>query len=285
MDDSFTQSPFPFDKGESNKGAAGRTVRRRTTAGRAAVCRKRDVTDPAQARLAFGAVIDEKARLRLERRVSAHLSGELNLAVTDNRYSIISVRRSEGRYHARVHHMFLESEPRTVRALARYIWRNDPRSSMLLNDFIERNQDKIRRSPVKPSPKPVIETRGQVWDLMEIFEDLNRRYFQGSIDARITWGRKSKRSARRHRSIKMGSYSVEDQLIRIHPALDRPFVPRYFIESVVHHEMLHYVHPIPVIAGRRQFHTPEFLAQEKTFPHYHAAKKWERANINRLLYY
>ena len=83
----------------------------------------------------------------------------------------------------------------------------------------------------------------------------------------------------------MGSYSVEDKLIRIHPALDRAFVPKYFIESVIFHEILHHVHPIPVKGGRRQFHTPEFKAQEKTFPQYQKAQKWERANIDRLLFY
>jgi predicted SprT family Zn-dependent metalloprotease len=83
----------------------------------------------------------------------------------------------------------------------------------------------------------------------------------------------------------MGSYSVEDKLIRIHPALDRSFVPRYFIESVVYHEMLHHIHPIPVKGGRRQFHTAEFKEQEKRFHQYQKAKRWERANIDRLLFF
>lgn len=284
MKTSSVQTSFGFESSEAKRGTAPRTCRQRTTAGRA-VQKPRIYDDPLQARLPFGTSVDEAARLRLERRVSAHLKGELELLVTDNRYSIISVRRSDGRYHARVHHMFLEAEPRTVRALARYIWRNDQRSSMRLNEFIERNQDKIRRSPIVPSPQPTIVTKGRVWDLQEVFDHLNSRFFQGRIDARISWGRGSKRSARRHRSIKMGSYSVEDKLIRIHPALDRTFVPRLFVESVVFHEMLHSIHAIPVKDGRRQFHTPAFLEQERTFPHYLDAKKWERANINRLLYY
>ena len=37
----------------------------------------------------------------------------------------------------------------------------------------------------------------------------------------------------------MGSYSVEDRLIRIHPTLDRPDVPRYYVAWIVYHEMLH----------------------------------------------
>ena len=81
----------------------------------------------------------------------------------------------------------------------------------------------------------------------------------------------------------MGSYSVEDRLIRIHPALDRWFVPRYFLEWIVFHEMLHQVHDIPVVGGRRQFHTPEFLAEEKQFEGYERARAWERENLDRIL--
>ena len=81
----------------------------------------------------------------------------------------------------------------------------------------------------------------------------------------------------------MGSYSVEERLIRIHPALDRRFVPRYFLDWIVYHEMLHQVHDIPVIGGRRQFHTPEFMAQESNYEHYERARDWERRNLDRIL--
>jgi hypothetical protein len=49
--------------------------------------------------------------------------------------------------------------------------------------------------------------------------------------------------------------------------------------------MLHQVHDIPVVDGRRQFHTPEFLAEEAKFEHYEAARLWERRNLDRLLHF
>ena len=83
----------------------------------------------------------------------------------------------------------------------------------------------------------------------------------------------------------MGSYSVEDRLIRIHASLDRPFVPRLFVEWIVYHEMLHQKHDIPVVGGRRQFHTPEFLAEEATYEHFHRMSRWERENLDKILSY
>jgi hypothetical protein len=233
---------------------------------------------------------DELARKQLEHRIAAHVpDGRLALAVTDNQYTMISVKRDKGCFRLRLHHMFLEAEPEVVRAIGRYVSHNDREASRLLGQFIDIHQRKIRRAR-RLSRGPVtvtIETRGEVHDLQELYDGLNRRYFDGAIDARITWGQRlAPGGRRRHRnSIKMGSYAVEDRLIRIHPSLDRPFVPRLFVEWIVYHEMLHQKHDIPVVGGRRRFHTEEFLLEEAAFEHYHRARQWERDNLDRLLNY
>jgi hypothetical protein len=176
--------------------------------------------------------------------------------------------------------MFAGLEPRLVRALARYVVHNDARASALLSEFIERNQHLIRKQP-RQTRRMVLRTRGQVHDLGAIFDRLNRRYFEGKHVARITWG-----PLRRHaqqRSIKVGSYSLEDRLIRVHPALDRELVPGYFLEWIVFHEMLHGKHAIREVGGRRCFHPPEFSREERLFPGYGRARLWEKANMDRLL--
>jgi hypothetical protein len=234
-----------------------------------------DALDPE----AFGEALD-----RLEKRITAHLpGGRLTLAVTDNRHTMISVKRDKGQhYRARVHHMFLEAPPVITRALARYIAHNEPESSRTLGAFIDDNVHVIKG--LRRRADPLFVTRGEYFDLQELFESLNQRYFEGQIDARITWGGRGGQNRRRV-SMKMGSYSVEERLIRIHPALDRDFVPRYFVEWIVFHEMLHHVYPIPVVKGRRQFHTREFLAHERTFFAYREARDWERRNLDRILTY
>ena len=124
-------------------------------------------------------------------------------------------------------------------------------------------------------------------DLQLIFEALNARYFGGAIQAMITWGPRlsPQLRGRQRRTLKMGSYCVEDRLIRIHPSLDRPSIPRDFLAWIVYHEMLHQKHAMPLRGGRRQFHTPAFLADEARYEHYEAARLWEREHLDLLLSY
>lgn len=219
---------------------------------------------------------------QLEHGVSCHLPpGKLlDLRLTDNRHTIISVRRGRECYRVRVHRMFAGAEPRLLRALARYVVHNDQRASALLSEFIEQNQDQIRRRPRRVR-RVVLRTRGRVHDLGAVLDRLNSRYFGGKLDLRITWG--AARRRRSQQSIKVGAYLVEDRLIRVHPVLDQEMVPRYFVDWIVFHEMLHGKHGIRRVAGRRYFHPPEFAREEQQFPDYARARLWEKANLDRLL--
>ena len=227
-----------------------------------------------------------EAQDSLERRIRAHLAkGRVAVTLTDNRYTMISVRRlaKEKRFEVRLHHMFADADPVITRALAHYIADNDPDASRVLGDFIDQNSGHVR-GRARRQPTQVIFTAGEQHDLRLIYDELNARYFDNKIDAMITWGQRTGRPRRRN-SIKMGSYSVEDRLIRIHRSLDRPFVPRFFVAWIVFHEMLHQVHDIRVKNGRREFHSKEFLADEAMYEHFDEAKGWERRHIDALLTY
>jgi hypothetical protein len=123
---------------------------------------------------------------------------------------------------------------------------------------------------------------GRHHDLQLIYDRLNAQMFGGELEARITWG-PGAAAGRRRRSIKMGSFAVEDRVIRIHPALDQESVPEFFVSWIVFHEMLHGKHEVRRTNGRRRFHTHEFLTEERTFPDYARACAWEKAHLDRLL--
>jgi hypothetical protein len=227
-----------------------------------------------------------QAETSLERRIRAHLErAAVRVTLTDNRYTMISVRRvpRERRYEVRLHHMFAEADPVITRALAHYIADNDRDASRVLGDFIDGNHAQVR-GKTRRAPGQLMTTAGDTHDLRDIYDDLNARYFADKITAAITWGPRTGR-ARRRNSIKMGSYSVEDRVIRIHRSLDRPFVPRFFVEWIVFHEMLHQIHDIKVVNGRREFHSKAFLADEAQFEHYRQARAWERRHLDALLTY
>jgi len=221
----------------------------------------------------------------LERRIRAHMPrGEVQVVLTDNRYTMISVRRGEARgpdYSVRLHHMFAEASPDITRALALYIGKNDSSASRTLGQFIDSHQACIRPRLAR---SPQLVTEGAVHNIQQIFDELNAAYFENRIEARITWGPRLGK-ARRRNSIKMGSYSIEERLIRIHRALDREFVPGYFVGWIIYHEMLHQVHGAEVVNGRRRFHTKAFLEDEARYHVYAEARAWERAHLDALLTY
>jgi hypothetical protein len=83
--------------------------------------------------------------------------------------------------------------------------------------------------------------------------------------------------------MRFGVYLPGTQLIRIHPALDQAFVPGYFVEFIVYHELLHHVIPPVRLNGRYQIHSPRFRQHERDFPAYAEAMAWSRQSLRRLL--
>lgn len=223
----------------------------------------------------------EQTRTVLQERLAAYVSrGRPRVVVTDNLHTMVSIKRGDGVVTFRVHHMFLHAPPVVLRALGRYADRQDRESARMLREFID-TKDTLVRQRANDRPLPC-DVEGKYHNLQEIFDELNAKYFGGSIRARITWGTRSRRKRSRG-SIKLGSYTVEDELIRIHPVLDAADVPRFFIAWIVYHEMLHEVHDMPVVDGRRIYHTPEFRKAEAQFEEYAEAVLWERVHVHKLL--
>lgn len=124
---------------------------------------------------------------------------------------------------------------------------------------------------------------GRYFNLKAIFNKLNARYFRNRLRGyAIVWGRRRRLPPKEY--FVFGSIQEEDRIIRIHPLLDARFVPRWFLEYVVYHEMLHSVVPDEFDAnGRRRVHTEEFNRREQAYPRYKAARRWEEENLCRFL--
>ena len=124
---------------------------------------------------------------------------------------------------------------------------------------------------------------GKYFDLRAIFERLNQRYFRGRLRGyKVMWGRRRKHRPKNY--FTFGTIQEEDRVIRINPLLDQPFVPLWFLQYVLYHEMLHSVVPDEVVSrGRRRIHTNEFNRRERKFRGYERARRWEGENLARFL--
>lgn len=125
--------------------------------------------------------------------------------------------------------------------------------------------------------------KGRFFDLRAVFEKLNALYFGNRLKGySIEWGRR--RKGRPRDQIILGTIQEQDRVIRVHPLLDRSFVPTWFLEYVVYHEMCHAVVADRFdSAGRRVIHHEKFYERERRFRWFRRAKRWEQENIARFL--
>ena len=118
--------------------------------------------------------------------------------------------------------------------------------------------------------KHIRSPRGHHYHLEEIFDDLNRRFFHGLMGRpQLTWSQNHARSS-------LGHYDPAHNTIVISRVFDHPRVPRYAVEYILYHEMLHLQHPVKLRGSRRCVHSREFLAEENLFPELTLVKKFLR---------
>lgn len=116
--------------------------------------------------------------------------------------------------------------------------------------------------------KRITTARGHVFHLEEIFEDLNRKYFYGLMARPLmTWSTERARN-------RLGHYDPAHNAIVVSSVFDHPRVPRYVVEYIVYHEMLHLKHPVKLRGSRRCVHSTEFQAEEKLFDRLDAAREF-----------
>ncbi len=187
-----------------------------------------------------------------------------------------TIRLRGGRVYARVSDVLKQSPPEVLHALASILvgklYRIKPSkehertyrqyaSSPLVLDASEETR---RRRGYKIMTSP----QGKVYDLEEIFAELNARYFAGGLNRpQLSW------SLRRTRRV-LGHHDHVHSTIIISRTLDSPRIPRLVVEYVLYHEMLHVAHPPTTTAGRTVYHSRQFRADERRFEKLEEALGW-----------
>ncbi len=151
---------------------------------------------------------------------------------------------------------------------------NSPTSSAentLRKQLLSRNARKIHRlNPI-----------GRHHDLRRIFADINREYFEGSLEASITWS--SRIGGLSTHSIQRDGEGKPYHLISISRGYDVQDAGPEIVGGVVYHECLHIVFPPRWVEGRRIVHSAEFQQAEKRYRHFEAWRHWHRHELPRKI--
>jgi predicted metal-dependent hydrolase len=116
--------------------------------------------------------------------------------------------------------------------------------------------------------KRIDSAQGRTYDLESLFEDLNARLFHGLLARpQMTWSRHHARGS-------LGHYDPAHNAIVVSRIFDHPRIPRYAVEYIVYHEMLHLKHPVRLRGSRRCVHSAEFQEEERLFPQLGEAKRF-----------
>ncbi len=185
-----------------------------------------------------------------------------------------TVRLSDGRMKLRLSDL-LESAPEPVlkaiiHILLAKIYRRpiDRAHSPRYRRYIASREmmQKAQRVRQMRGRKRLESAQGRCYDLDEVFDTLNVRFFHGLLGRpQMSW------SAERARHL-LGHYDPAHNAIIISKVFDQPHVPRLAMEYIVYHEMLHLKHPVKIRGSRRCVHGKEFREEEKAFPRLEAAR-------------
>jgi hypothetical protein len=186
-----------------------------------------------------------------------------------------TIRLRENHAEVRISDVLDGAPPLVLEALAEIliaqVFRRRPsreaRECYLAYVFRPSTRRRIEDSRRRRGSKRLLPPQGRWHDLSEIFRRLNRKFFRGELpQPRLGW------SPKRSRTV-LGHYDSAHDVIIINLVLDSPSVPRYLVEYLVFHEMLHMRYPVERRGHRRVLHSREFRQAERKFPQYGQARR------------
>jgi hypothetical protein len=224
------------------------------------------------------------ARKAAEDRLSDHMSDAvgkpIRVVLTRNRKRLLSVSSERDGRILRMHCALAEAEPGEIDVLAAWV-AGRPGSQQAARTLLSRHAARIDEISAARAKAPRASAlQGRHHDLLGILTELIGEHFPNLPRVYIAWSGRQVTAQRR----RLGSWHPRARLVRIHCRLDSPRVPRWFVASVVHHELCHAAcDPSRTLTGRRRVHGPEFRALEERFVDLERSREWERQNLGWLL--
>ena len=179
-----------------------------------------------------------------------------------------TIRLREGQIHVSLSDLLEGAPEPVIRAIAHILIAKlykkaiDPTQNLRYKRFassasVTRQTELIRHAR---GTKRFTGPEGRYYNLNEVFDTLNVRFFGGLLGRpELTW-------SEHHAKRSLGHYDASHNTIVVSRVFDRPSSPRYAIEYLLYHEMLHLKHPVSVRGTRRCVHSAAFKADERMFP-------------------
>ncbi len=185
------------------------------------------------------------------------------------------IKLEDGRIQVRISDL-LEGAPAPVGEALAYILLGKLYRKTVPRVYAHRYRLYMNRRDVRRQAQIVRQVRGRKFisgpqgehrNLDEIFEGLNRQFFDGLMGRpQLGWSRRAARGM-------LGHFDPAHNAIIVSRIFDSPRVPLLALEYVVFHEMLHLEHPVDHNGSRRRVHTREFREAERRFPDLTRAKE------------
>lgn len=216
---------------------------------------------------------------RFQRELENDLKKSVKFTINDNRSTMLSVRWEPDCTKVSIHRFFEKAPKNVMDSLACYIRQEEDVVSLNVKSFIEKNIHELNYT--NHLHAMALNFQGKIYNLKALLSNINKEYFDNSLDLNITWYAQKKK--KNQSQIIFGLYHCPLKLIKINQFLDSPKVPEYLVSYVIYHEMLHNVYPSYYDeAGKRRIHHKEFKKREAQYKYYEMAQEWIEKNREKL---
>ncbi|MFQ5431274.1 MAG: hypothetical protein ACE5EN_02055 [Nitrospinota bacterium] len=194
---------------------------------------------------------------------------------------MISFRRQKGTPILRLHESFALADSGLTRDLSAFLYKNTRRVPESVKKFVNKFPERKRRKLNTNS----LAHQGKYCDLKKIYRKINKACFNNQLKGVAVWGRKI--FSENKRTIIFGSYYPSERIIRIHPVLDTELAPMFYLEAVMHHEMVHeFLDKVENYGEEGALsHSSRFRELESKFKYHALANAWEKRHFEKLMSY
>jgi predicted metal-dependent hydrolase len=147
--------------------------------------------------------------------------------------------------------LFSKLEGRKIPRDQENIYKDYVNSKKILNRIKKRRKERVKKNLMGHS--------GDHYDLKDSFARVNKKYFNSELTSpTLSWSRERTRT-------RFGHHDEALNTIVISKTLDDRNIPRYLLDYVMFHELLHIKHGIRYKNGRRSVHSANFKEDERIY--------------------